>query len=289
MPTVRELLREAKARLSAAPFEPPSREAHRLLGHVLGLSEARLIARDDLPVSGPDEAAFRALLERRLTGEPVAYLLGEREFYGRVFQVDGRVLVPRPETEHLVDVVLALDLPTVARVVDVGVGSGAIGVTLALERPKWSVTGTDRSPGALAVARGNAGRLGATLALVGTDLASGLDLASFDALVSNPPYIARGEAAELSHEVTGFEPDEALFARPAAEEAGPGTPDDGTEVIARLLRQAEALRSGTPVALEIGHAQRAAVTGLAAAGPWRLIRVVTDLAGFDRVLVLERR
>jgi len=291
VPTVRELLREAKARLSAAPFHPPLREAHLLLGHVLGLPEARLLARDDLPVSVPDEAAFRALVERRLTGEPVAYLLGEREFYGRVFRVDRRVLVPRPETEHLVAAALALELPAAARVLDVGVGSGAIAVTLALERPEWSVIGSDRSVGALAVARDNARRLEARLALVGADLTCGVDLTAVDALVSNPPYIARGEAAELSLEVTGFEPHEALFALPAgATGAGAeGATDDGTDLIVRLLGQAEALRPGTPVALEIGHAQLAAVRALAAAGPWRFARSVTDLAGFDRVVVLERR
>jgi len=302
VPTVRELLRDAKARLSAAPFHPPLREAHLLLGHVLGLPEARLLARDDLPVSVPDEAAFRALVERRLTGEPVAYLLGEREFYGRVFRVDRRVLVPRPETEHLVDAALALELPAAARMLDVGVGSGAIAVTLALERPEWSVIGSDRSVGALAVARNNARRLEARLALVGVDLTCGVDLTAVDALVSNPPYISRGEAAELSLEVIGFEPHEALFARPATESAaGPvgvarstgagaeGATDDGTDLIVRLLGQAEALRPGTPVALEIGHAQLAAVRALAAAGPWRFARSVTDLAGFDRVVVLERR
>lgn len=286
VPTVRELLRKAKARLSAAPFHPSTREANLLLGHVLGLPEARLLARDDLSVSAPDEAAFRALLERRLSGEPVAYLLGEREFYGRSFRVDRRVLVPRPETEHLVDAVLSLGLPAGARVLDVGVGSGAIAVTLALERSGWSVTGCDRSVGALAVARQNARRLGARVALVGADLTSGVDLATVDALVSNPPYIARGEAAELSPEVTGFEPHGALFAQPVGED---DAADDGTAVIARLLVQAEALRPGTPVALEIGHAQLAAVRALAAAGPWRFLRSVSDLAGFDRVVVLERR
>lgn len=291
--TVRELLNEAKARLSVAPFAPPAREAHLLLGHVLGLPEARLLARDDRPVSASEDAAFRTLLERRLTGEPVAYLLGEREFYGRVFRVDRRVLVPRPETEHLVETVLALDLTPAARVLDVGVGSGAIGVTLALERPGWSVIGTDRSVGALAVARGNAHRLGAPLGLLAADLTAGLDLATVDALVSNPPYVARREAEEISPEVIDFEPDEALFARPVAGadgvDRGAEGPDDGTEVIARLLRQAEAVRSGTPVVLEIGGRQLAAVRALATAGPWRFVRSVSDLAGFDRVVMLERR
>lgn len=284
--TIADLLREAKPLLARAPFSPSPREAHLLLGRVLGLSEAALLARTERRVSRTAAAAFRKLLERRLTGEPVAYLLGEREFYGRPFAVDRRVLVPRPETEHLVETVLALGLPEDARVLDVGVGSGAIAATLALERPGWSVTATEIAPGALAVAAANARRLEARLGLVAADLVAGLDLRPFDLLVSNPPYVARSEAPDLSPEVTRFEPDAALYGTRPAE---PGeASDDGTALTARLLRQAEALRPGTPVVLEIGSARAAAVRELAAAGPWRLERVVRDYAGFDRVVVLRR-
>ena len=284
--TIADLLGEAKRLLVRAPFSPSPREAHLLLGRVLGLSEAALLARTERRVSRAEEAAFRKVLERRLTGEPVAYLLGEREFYGRPFAVDRRVLVPRPETEHLVETVLALELPEHARVLDVGVGSGAIAGTLALERPGWSVTATEIAPGALAVSAANARRLGARLGLVAADLVAGLDLFPFDLLVSNPPYVARSEAPDLSLEVTRFEPDAALYGTHPAE---PGeASDDGTALTARLLRQAEALRPGTPVVLEIGSARAAAVRELAAAGPWRLERVVPDYAGFDRVVVLRR-
>jgi release factor glutamine methyltransferase len=276
------LLKEAKRLLARVPFSPSPREAHLLLGRVLGLSEARLLARDETAVEPAEEAAFRALLERRLTGEPMAYVLGEREFYGRVFAVDSRVLVPRPETEHLVDAILELELPAAARGLDVGVGSGAIAITLALERPAWSVTGADLSLAALTVARRNGRRLGARIGLVAADLVGGFDLSGFDFVVSNPPYIARAEAPELSPEITRFEPEAALYG--SSDEGG----RDGAALIARLLRQAEALAPGTPLALELGSAQMPVVRSLAAAGPWELRRVVKDYAGFERVAVLVR-
>ncbi len=285
MPTVRQLLDRAKTALRAAPFDPSPREAHLLLGWVLGLSEAQLLSRDDHCPTADEERAFDALLRRRLTGEPVAYLLGEREFFGRTFAVDPRVLIPRPETEHLVEVVLGLPLPERARVLDVGVGSGAIAATLALERPGWRLAATDLSLGALAVARANARRLGAGVGLVGADLAVGVDLAAFDLLVSNPPYVAPEEAEGLSPEVTRFEPGRALFAGPEGEtEAGRGA---GT--IGALLRQAEAIRAGGWVVLEIGHRQMPVVRRLAVAGPWVLEREIADYSGFDRVGVLRRR
>lgn len=290
MTTVRDLLAEAKRRLAAAPFEPPPREAHHLLGHVLGLSEAQVLARDDQPVPPEAEAAFRRLLERRLAGEPVAYLLGAREFYGRPFRVDRRVLVPRPETEHLVEAALApeLGLPDRARVLDVGTGSGAIALTLALERPGWRVVAADLSPAALAVARDNARRfdlLGASsgdgdrrLRLVASDLASALRLADFDLLVSNPPYIAREEAAALSPEVRDFEPPGALF----------GDAPSGTGIASRLLEGLEELPPDAPVILEIGHGQLEAVLELARRHGRRPARTITDYAGIPRVVVLTR-
>jgi release factor glutamine methyltransferase len=277
------LLKEAKRLLARAPFSPSPREAHLLLGRVLGLSEAGLLARDELAVGRAEETAFRALLARRLTGEPMAYVLGEREFYGRVFAVDPRVLVPRPETEHLVEAVLELELPRAARGLDVGVGSGAVAVTLALERPGWRLTGSDLSPGALAVARANARRMGAEVHLVAADLLAGFDLSGFDFVVSNPPYIAREEAHALSPEITRFEPASALYGSPAA-----GAGDGGTALVAGLMRQAEGLPPGTPLALEIGAAQMPAVRALAAAGAWSVRRVVRDYAGFERVVVLMR-
>jgi release factor glutamine methyltransferase len=294
--TVRDLLAEAKRLLAEAPFRPPPREAHHLLGHVLGLSEAQVLARDDGPVPPEAEAAFRLLLERRLAGEPVAYLVGEREFYGRPFRVDPRVLIPRPETEHLVEAALdpELGLPAAARVLDVGTGSGAIALTLALERPDWRVVAADLSPPALALARENARRfdlLGASsgdgsgrLRLVASDLASALRLERFDLLVSNPPYIAREEAAALSPEVRDFEPHGALFGSLPGEGAA-GAPS-GTGIASRLLEGLEELPPHAPVILEIGRGRLEAVRELAGRHGRRLARTIADYAGIPRVVVL---
>lgn len=295
MTTVRELLAEAKRLLAAAPFEPPLREAHLLLGHVLGHSEARLLARDRDSVPPEAEEAFRALLDRRLAGEPVAYLVGEREFFGRPFRVDRRVLIPRPETEHLVEAVLALDLPGDARVLDVGTGSGAIAVTLALERPGWRVVATDLSPEALVLARDNARRLGPRtedplgLRLVAADLLAGLRLEAFDLLVSNPPYVALEEAASLSPEVREFEPHGALFSRAGSGESGASSEaPPGTGIASLLLERSATLPARAPVVLEIGHGQLDAVRAVAARHGRRVVRVVPDYAGIPRVVVLTR-
>ncbi len=154
MPTFDLLVAAARARLKTAPFEPSPREALLLVGRVLGLSEAQVLARGGEAVPEAAAREIEALLVRRLAGEPVAYLFGEREFFGRSFAVDPRVLIPRPETEHLVEIALALPLPARPRILDLGTGSGAIAVTLALELPAARVVATDRSPAALAVAAG---------------------------------------------------------------------------------------------------------------------------------------
>jgi release factor glutamine methyltransferase len=293
--TAAALLREAKALLAAAPHAPSTREAHLLLGHVLGLTEAQVIARDREPVPVEAERRFRDLLTRRLGGEPVAYLTGEREFYGRPFRVDRRVLVPRPETEHLVEAALEAagdpGLPEAARVLDVGTGSGAIAVTLALERPRWRVVATDLSPAALALARTNARRLGVSAGsgrcrFVVCDLAAALSLDAFDLLVSNPPYVPVEEADTLSPEVRGFEPGGALFSPGGETETGPVP---GTGIASLLLAQAGSLPERAVVILEIGHGQLDAVGSLAARHGWRLARAIPDYAGIPRVVVLRRR
>jgi release factor glutamine methyltransferase len=222
----------------------------------------------------------------------VAYLTGEREFYGRTFRVDRRVLVPRPETEHLVEAALdaagELGLPEAARVLDVGAGSGAIAVTLALERPRWRVVATDLSPGALGLARANARSLGADshrCRFVACDLASALRLDAFDLLVSNPPYVPVEDAASLSPEVRDFEPAGALFS-PGDAGAEGGAP--GTGIASRLLSQAGLLPQHSAVLLEIGYGQLDAVRALAARHGWRLARAIPDYAGIPRVVVLRR-
>lgn len=280
--TVDDLLRDARRRLAEAPFSPPPREAALLLGRVLGWNEARVMARGDAAVAPAAARRFRALLERRLGGEPVAYLLQEREFYGRPFRVDRRVLIPRPESEHLVDAALALHrsgaLPAAPRVLDLGTGSGCLAVTLALEIAGARVLATDLSPAALAVASDNARRLGAgDLRCAACDLWRGVAPGRFDLVVSNPPYVGREEAPELSTEVTAFEPHLALFAGRR-----------GEDVLERLLSGAAALRPGVPMLLEIGRGQVAAVGRLAAASGLQTIEVIDDYAGIPRIVHLRR-
>jgi release factor glutamine methyltransferase len=278
-PNVGELLREGRERLAAAEFGIP-REAALLLGHVLGLSAAQVMARDEQPMPAVATARLRQLVERRAAGEPVAYLVGEREFYGRRFAVDDRVLIPRPETEHLIEAALALDLPPAPRILDVGTGSGCLAVTLALELPAARVAAGDVSAGALAVAAGNARRLGAAarLRLAASDLTAAFDLAGFDLVVSNPPYVDPADLPVLSPEVCNFEPHLALFA-----------PSRGEAFLRRLIDEGAALRGGAWMVLEIGHGQLAAARHHAAGSALELTAVHDDYAGIPRILVLRRR
>jgi len=278
-PTVDEVLADARARLAAAPFAPSTREAALLLGRVLGLSEAQLFARGREPVPAASRQRFAGLLARRLAGEPVAYLLGRREFYGRDFAVDRRVLVPRPETEHLVEAALGLPLPAAPRVLDVGTGSGCLAVTLALELPAARVVAVDLSPGALAVAAANVRRhrVGSRVRLAGGDLADAVDLARFDLVVSNPPYVDRSETPEISREILDHEPELALF-----------PPGGGTASLARLIAAGGRLRPGAEMLLEIGRGQLPAVERLASASPLQLAATWSDYSSIPRVVRLRR-
>ncbi|MFL6232132.1 MAG: peptide chain release factor N(5)-glutamine methyltransferase [Thermoanaerobaculia bacterium] len=278
MSTVGQLLAEARPLLAATPFGASTREARLLLGHVLGLSEARVIARQEDEVPPEAERRFRDLLARRLTGEPVSYLTGEREFWGRSFAVDSRVLIPRPETEHLIEVALAERLPERPWILDMGTGSGILAVTLALEVPGSQVVATDISPGALAVAAANARRLGARVSLVNTDLAAGLDLSRFDLVVSNPPYVDRSEIPEMSPEVCSFEPSLALF-----------PPGAGDSLYPRLFAQCGDLRSGVGLAVEIGRGQLEAIRRHARVSGLEIAEVREDYAGIPRTVLLRRR
>ncbi|HMB52709.1 MAG TPA: peptide chain release factor N(5)-glutamine methyltransferase [Thermoanaerobaculia bacterium] len=286
MNTVDELLRDARARLAAAPFAPPTREAALLLGRVLGWSEAEVLARGERRVEETAAARFAELLARRLGGEPVAYLFAEREFYGRAFHVDRRVLIPRPESEHLVEAALARlrrHRHKARRILDVGTGSGCLAVTLALELPEAAVVATDLSPAALAVAASNARRhaVAGRVRLAACDLLAGLDAGAFDLAVSNPPYVGRGEAPALSREVVDFEPAAALFADDEGEDAG-------IAAYSHLFAQAAALAPGAWLLVEIGHGQLAAVRRRAAASGLQVEGVVEDYAGIPRVVELRR-
>ncbi|MYA08308.1 MAG: peptide chain release factor N(5)-glutamine methyltransferase [Holophagales bacterium] len=261
----------------AGLVEQPRREAALLLGEVLRLSEAQLYARADDDVPEPAAVSYGQLIRRRADRIPVAYLLGRREFHGRVFAVDPRVLIPRPETEHLVEAALNC-IDDGARVLDVGTGSGCIAVTLALERPGSRIVATDLSPGALAVAAANCRRHGVAdrVRLVRADLLSALRPGAFDIVVSNPPYIDVGEWPSLMPEVRDHEPPEALFA------------GDGLDFYRRLFADGGFLREGQRLLLEIGKGQLEAVRELAEGSGFDVEWVVADLAGIARVLTLRR-
>lgn len=276
--TVDDLLASGRSILRASDLDISSREAAMLLAAVLDVDEMRVRTRGETRVGPSDAARFLDLARRRAAGTPSAYLLGRREFYGREFLVDPRVLVPRPETEHLVEAVLALDLPADARLLDVGTGSGCIAVTLALELPEAQVVATDLSTDALDVARHNACRLNAAVRFLCADLTAPLRLDAFDVVASNPPYVAHEAAAGMSREVTEHEPHLALFA-----------PTRGTSVLERLLDAATELRPGATLLLELGSDQGDWLRDAVAARPGlELQKLIHDLAGLARTGVVRR-
>lgn len=278
--TIGELLQSGRRALAAAPHAPSTREAALLLARLLDLDEAEVLARDREAVPRSVAERFEALISRRLRGEPVAYLLEEREFYGRRFRVDPRVLIPRPETEHLVEATLRLDLPPAPRLLDVGTGSGVLALTLALELSDARVVATDLSPAALAVAAANRSRhaLAGRVHLAACDLATALRLDRFDAVVSNPPYIGLDEAPQLPPDVRDFEPRQALFAGAA-----------GGEIIDRLLAELGPLRPGTTLLLEVAAGQAETVRRRASGSEFAPVDAVPDYAGHERVLVFRHR
>jgi release factor glutamine methyltransferase len=275
--TIHAALGDARSRLASAGVDEPAREARSLLALAAELSAAQVLARSSDLLAPAVRRRFLALVERRAAREPFAYLAGEREFFGRAFQVDSRVLIPRPETEHLVEAVLALPRPEQPRWLDLGTGSGAIAVTLALECPAARVVATDLSPGALAVARGNARDLAAPVRFVGADLGDGLAIGDFDVVASNPPYVALAEAASLPPDVRDHEPAVALYGG-----------NDGSAVLARLLALGPRLRRGAFLVVEIGCGQADRISADAEAAGWLVAERVADLAGIERVVVLRR-
>jgi release factor glutamine methyltransferase len=246
----------------------------------MGLSEAQVLARSTELLSPATTASYRSLLERRLAGEPVAYLFGEREFFGRSFRVDRRVLIPRPETEHLIEAALELDLPARATIADIGTGSGAIAITLALEIAEARLLAADLSVAALVLAAVNTRDHSVTdrVELLATDRLAALDAERLDLVVSNPPYIDPAIAGELSPEVTDFEPPMALFAA-----------ERGWRLIEGLLSDGARLRPGTPLLLEIGFDQGDRLADRCRRGPIELLEIRPDLAGRDRIALLRRR
>jgi release factor glutamine methyltransferase len=249
------------------------------MGHLLGANEASVLARCEEALEPAVELAWAELMERRLAGEPVAYLLAEKEFYGRTFRVDERVLVPRPETEHLVEEALRLPLPQNPRILDIGTGSGCIALTLALERPGWKIVAADFSLAALAVTAENRRRfdLERNVSLVSMDVAQAANLIDFDLVISNPPYIDPADAPGLSPEITSFEPHRALFSGRR-----------GTSTARRLLSELGTLRPGGHLLMEIGAAQRQALLEAGRDSAFECVGSTDDYAGIPRVLCFER-
>lgn len=281
-----EILRWGVSELEQADDPTARLDAELLLGAVLGLSRAQLLARAHTMMRRAERGHFASLVQRRRRGEPVAYILGKREFYGREFQVDRRVLIPRPETEELVDRVLdAVDgRGAVPRVADVGTGSGAIAVTLAAERAELDVVASDISAAALAVAEANARAHGVAERvrfLHGSLLEPLQGEAPFDVVVANLPYVGTDEMDTLARDVRDYEPHEALFAG-----------REGLALFAPFFEQVrrfQLLRAGGVLLLEIGYAQGRALERLARQHFPDAQRVIVhrDLARHERFVEIQ--
>ena len=272
--TVADALDGARTAIAASGSDSAALDAELLLAHALGVNRAALIIDPEREVLGPPVRVFQDLVRRRSVGrEPVAYLLARKGFRSIDLSVDSRVLIPRPETELLVE--LALELPARSRVLDVGSGSGAIALALKHERPDLSVTGADISTEALEVARTNAERLQLEGEFLEADLLTGLG-GGWDAILSNPPYIAEVERQNLPPDVIGHEPELALMAGA-----------DGLDVIRPLVASAGQSEARF-LAIELGAGQAGTVAELVAAAGFTGVDVHADLAGIERVVLGQR-
>jgi release factor glutamine methyltransferase len=271
----RDALDGAIIAITAAGCETPRLDAELLLACSLGVGREQLIIDQELVVQGPAVRAFQDAVRRRsVEREPVAYITGRRGFRRIELAVDRRALIPRPETELLVEV--GLGLPAGARVLDLGTGCGAIALALKSERPDLRVSGSDVSEAALELAALNSSQLQLDVTWLHADLLT--DVGEFDAILSNPPYIAEPERAALAPEITRHEPASALFGGA-----------DGLETFRALFDQLSELPDVRFVALEVGAGQAAAIAALAQAAGFDNCRFERDLARIQRVVVAERR
>jgi release factor glutamine methyltransferase len=276
-----QAIQSAIAELEAARIDAPRISAEVLVFHVLGCDRAYLFAHPERELTVAEQSAYEALVSRRAAGEPLQYLTGHQEFWRADFLVSPAVLIPRPETEHLIEAVLNLvhrfSSGPQLKIIDVGTGSGAIAITLARELPQAEVYAVDLSPDALEVARTNAQRLGASVYFTQSDVLDGVVRdASFDFVVSNPPYVGLDEADKVQEVVRHYEPHMAVFAG-----------EHGFDVIRRLIPQAhEALRPGGWLLMEIGYSQSEAVMALLTA--WQEVHAIPDLAGIPRVIAAQK-
>ena len=274
MTTLRELRFRGRAEATEERINP--RDVDLLLADAAGHDPVWLLAHDDQTATGEVESRFRADFRRRMSGEPLQYIRRKSEFFGREFRVDSRVLIPRPETEQLVEAAIRF-APHGGRIVDVGTGSGCVAVSIALERPDLHVFATDTSFGALLVARCNRDRLSARVNLAAMSVLDGTRR-SFQAVVSNPPYIPSADVDGLQTEVRDHEPRQALT---------PGI--DGLRIIRGLLQESQRLLTeGGVLALEIGFGQSEAVREIADAAGWKRLTILDDFAAIPRIAILFR-
>ena len=276
--TLLDVIRWTAARFAERGIASPRLDAEILVAHVLGLPRVQLYVQFDRPLQSEELAGIRALIKRRQAGESVAYLVGKKEFWGLDFAVDARVLVPRPDTETLVEEARERLGPpaegTALAIADVGTGSGAIAVTLAKLFPAAVVYAVDKSPDALEVARGNAERLGVQVTFLEGDLSAPLAAhGPLSLIAANLPYIPTGDLAALPADVQ-TEPKLAL-------DGGP----DGLALVRRLVADAPALLApGGALALEIGAGQASATAALLVEAGFSDVRARRDLAGVERVV-----
>ncbi len=282
MITVEEALRRGVSQLSARPElrDTALQDAALLLMHTLGVTRATLVAHPGRRFTPDEQVAYQALLQRRVVFEPLQYILGEQEFYGLPLKVTPAVLIPRPETEHLVEAVLArLPKHVPVRIADVGTGSGAIAIALAHLLPLAEVTALDISADALAIAEENAQRHGVAhrMRFLSSDLLAAVAGEAFDAVVSNPPYIPSADRTTMHPQVTEFEPAGALFAG-----------DDGLAIYQRLIPEASlSLKQGGLLAMEFGFGQRNAIAALLSG--WSEVEFIDDLQGIPRVALARKQ
>lgn len=278
LPTISQALRLGQQSLAAEPSA--QLETELLLAHVLGITRSGLYSHSERRLTVDELAQFNALVKRRGEAVPIAYLIGRGEFWSLELSLNADVLIPRPETELLVELALALLPPDRAcTVVDLGTGSGAVAAAIASERNNAKVVATDRSLAAIKLARANFIRLGLErVAAIAADWAAPLAPASFDMVISNPPYIGDHERASLEPDLS-YEPSEALFAA-----------DDGLGDLAQLINQApRILRGGGHLLLEHGYQQGPAVRELLAKNHWTAIRTARDLSAHERVTAAQWR
>jgi release factor glutamine methyltransferase len=280
---LKHVLRSASQQLTAARVGSPRMNAEVLLMFTLGCDRAYLYAHPERELSQEEQARYQEVIRQRSQGIPAQYITGHQEFWGLDLIVSPAVLIPRPETEHVIETVLELHhrpgtSAAFRRIVDVGTGSGSIALALAKELPEAEIHATDISPSALEIARVNAARhqLEGRIHFHQTNLLDGLSGTLFDLVVSNPPYVGESEEDRVQLEVRRFEPRAAVFAGPT-----------GLEVIARLLPQAhDRLKPDGWLVLEISGAISAALPRLLAG--WSDVRITRDLQGIPRVAAARK-